>query len=110
MPKISSWRATKRSAEMRSRYRGRATIRWSSHLANGCVPAEPIARPRAAAVSRTFLRSERSWSPASSTSPHGFVAISSTDSMSSGLISPSSRSTFAAPASSSRDSIALTSA
>src|ERR1700683_3138229 len=35
-PKISSWRATNASAEIRSRYRGRAAIRWSSHSAHGC--------------------------------------------------------------------------
>ena len=45
MPKMSSWRATKRSASMRSRYRGRWEIRWSSHFENGWVPADPIPRP-----------------------------------------------------------------
>ena len=70
-------------------------------MAKGCVPADPIARLRCAAVSRTWRRSERSWMPASTVLLHGRVAISSTDSMSSGLISP-------AGASSSSDSIALT--
>ena len=60
MPKISSWRATNRNAEIRSRYRGRATIRWSSHIANGCVPAEPMARCLDAATSATWTRSDRS--------------------------------------------------
>src|SRR3954471_11428318 len=71
-------------------------------MANGCVPAEPIVSPRLAALSRTWRRNERSCSPASTVFRHGLVAISSTDSMSSGLISP-------CVASSSRDSIALTS-
>ena len=66
--------------------------------------------PRLEAVSRTLRRSAWIWSPASATVAQGFVAISRTDSMSSGLMSPSSRSAFAAPWSSSSDSIALTSA
>src|SRR4051794_31327377 len=44
-------------------------MRWSSHIAKGCVPAEPIARPRAAAVSRTCARSARSCRPAWAVSP-----------------------------------------
>ena len=76
-------------------------MRWSSHIANGWVPAEPIARPRFAAVSRTCVRSARSWRPASAVSGAGSVAISSTDSISSGLIWPSG-------ASSRSDSTALT--
>ena len=78
-------------------------MRWSSHIANGCVPAEPMHSPRPEAVSRTWWRSARSWRPASAVFASGVVEISSTDSMSSGLISPSG-------ASSSSDSIALTSA
>ena len=53
------------------------------------VPAEPIARPFEFAVSWTLRRSSRSWSPASRVFLHGVVEISSTDSMSSGLTSPS---------------------
>ena len=61
-------------------------------MANGCVPAEPIASPLAFAVRQTRRRRARSWSPASRVFAHGFVEISSTDSMSSGLISPSAPS------------------
>jgi hypothetical protein len=67
-------------------------------------------RPSPAAVVRTWWRSARSWPPASTVLAHGFVAISSTDSMSSGLMSPVSGLPFVAPLSASRDSIALTSA
>ena len=77
-------------------------MRWSSHIANGWVPAAPIASPLAAAVWITWRRSARSCSPASAVFAHGSVEISSTDSISSGLISP-------AGAGSSIDSIALTS-
>ena len=67
-------------------------MRWSSHFANGWVPADPIARPRLSAVVWTRLRSSRSWMPASRVLRHGSVAISQTDSISSGLtalVSPS---------------------
>src|SRR5215207_5347197 len=64
-------------------------MRWSSHIANGCVPADAIVRLRRAAFSRTSERRLRSWAPASCVFLHGSVAISRTDSMSSGLISPS---------------------
>src|SRR5919197_64193 len=65
-------------------------MRWSSHIAKGCVPAEPIVYPREAAFSRTAARSPRSCSAASAVVRHGWVATSSTDSCSSGLISPPS--------------------
>ena len=40
----------------------RATIRWSSHIANGCVPAEPIVSPRfGGGLRMTCARSARSW-------------------------------------------------
>src|SRR5437588_119322 len=71
-------------------------------MANGWVPAAPMASPLVAAVWITWRRSERSCSPASAVFPHGWVEISSTDSISSGLISP-------VVAGSSSDSIALTS-
>src|SRR4051795_5096074 len=76
-------------------------MRWSSHIANGCVPAEPIRSPLPAAMSLTWRRRSISWRPQWSRSPQGSVAISRTDSMSSGLIDPSG-------ASSRSDSIALT--
>ena len=76
-------------------------MRWSSHMAKGCVPAEPIARPRARAVAITWSRRPRNCTPASRVLRAGLVEISSTDSMSSGLISPSG-------ASSRSSSIALT--
>src|ERR687890_508709 len=40
-------------------------MRWSSHIANGWVPAEPMARPLSAAASRTWARSATSCWPAS---------------------------------------------
>src|SRR4051812_35637934 len=75
----------------------------SSHIANGCVPADPIRRPRRPAASATPRRSaRRSW-PAARAFGCGVVAISRTDSSSSGLtLSPS-------PYSSSTVSIALVS-
>src|SRR3954469_15240566 len=76
-------------------------MRWSSHIANGCVPAEPIRSPLAAAMSLTWRRRLISWRAQCSRLRHGSVAISRTDSMSSGLIAPSG-----APSRS--DSIALT--
>ena len=66
------------------------------------MPADPIAIPLAAAVAATWLRSARSCSPASVVFAHGSVETSSTDSISSGLISPDG-------AGSSMLSIALTS-
>src|SRR3954471_11621038 len=76
-------------------------MRWSSHSAKGCVPAEPMRRPFSAAMSRTWRRRLPSWRAHSPMSRHGSVAISRTDSMSSGLMKPS-------VASASSDSIALT--
>src|SRR3954468_4954220 len=70
-------------------------------MANGWVPAEPIRIPCSAAMSRTWRRSSASWMAASSRVGHGSVAISRTDSMSSGLIVPRG-------ASASSDSTALT--
>ena len=67
-------------------------MRWSSHMANGSVPAAPMARPFSSATSRTSRRRPRSCSPASAVVRHGWVAISSTDSISSGLTSPVSSS------------------
>lgn len=52
------------------------------------MPAEPIARPCSEAVPITWARSARSWPPACAMLAQGSVAISSTDSISSGLISP----------------------
>ena len=52
------------------------------------MPAEPIAIPFEIAVAHTCWRSARSCSPASGTVAHGSVETSSTDSISSGLISP----------------------
>ena len=63
-------------------------MRWSSHIANGCVPAEPIVSPGCGG-SFDLRRSSRSWSPASARSGTGVVAISQTDSISSGFTSPS---------------------
>ena len=71
-------------------------MRWSSHIANGCVPAEPMHRPlRSArlgdlAAQRAQLRARLAGVLAR------LVAISSTDSMSSGLISPSGDSSSSA--------------
>src|SRR3954452_19460575 len=76
-------------------------MRWSSHIANGCVPAEPIRSPLPAAMSLTWRRRLMSWRAQCSRLRHGSVAISRTDSISSGLIEPSG-------ASSRSDSIALT--
>jgi hypothetical protein len=70
-------------------------------MANGCVPAEPMVSPRRSAAVRAWARRARSCSPVCAASDAGFVAISSTDSCSSGLISPSSWSSIS-------DSIALT--
>src|SRR3954452_10081817 len=70
-------------------------------MANGCVPAEPMARPFSAAASRTWARREISCWPASTALRQGSVAISRTDSMSSGLIAPMGVSTRS-------DSMALT--
>src|SRR3954447_16460514 len=70
-------------------------------MAHGRVSAGPSRIPCSAAMSRTWRRRLASWMAASSRSLHGSVAISSTDSMSSGLIEPSG-------ASSRSDSIALT--
>ena len=67
-------------------------MRWSSHIAKGWVPAAPIASPLSRAVSHTRARRSRSWRPASTVSRQGVVAISSTDSISSGLTSPVSSS------------------
>ncbi len=67
-------------------------MRWSSHIANGWVPAAPVASPLPSATSRTTRRRPRSWLPASAVLRHGSVAISSTDSISSGLTSPVSSS------------------
>ena len=72
-------------------------------MANGWVPAEPMRSPLLAAVSVTRRRSALSCAPASVTSAQGAVQISSTDSISSGLISPASS---CAGESSSSDSIA----
>src|SRR4051795_3442402 len=79
-------------------------MRWSSHIANGWVPADPMVKPRAAAFSRTAERRPRSCSAASAVWRHGSGATSSTASCSSGLISPPST-----PGSSSIASIALVS-
>ena len=69
-----------------------ATIRWSSHIANGWVPAEPIVEPLRRRPSRgpggAARAAARRPRPCSA---HGSVEISSTDSMSSGLISPVGR-------------------
>ena len=100
-----SCRATKRSASISSRYRGREDTRWSSHSANGWVPEEPISLSRRPAASATERRSARSCSPAARVSGCGSVAISSTGSSSSGLTWSSSP-----PCSSSTSSIALASA
>src|SRR3954462_6476217 len=70
-------------------------------MANGCVPAEPIRSPLSSAIALTWRRRPMSWRPRAWRSRHGSVAISSTDSMSSGLIAP-------AGAPSRSDSIALT--
>jgi hypothetical protein len=64
-------------------------MRWSSQSANGWVPAEPIARPCCCATWFTVRRRARSWTPASTVLRTGVVAISQTDSISSGLTSPS---------------------
>ena len=64
------------------------------------MPAEPTARPSSAATACTVRRRPRSCAPASATPEHGLVAISQTDSISSGLTSPS------APVSSSASSSA----
>ena len=53
------------------------------------MPAEPTARPSSAATACTVRRRPRSWAPASATPLQGLVAISQTDSISSGLTSPS---------------------
>src|SRR4051812_25817059 len=58
-------------------------------MANGWVPAAPMARPMSEATCCTWRRSARSCMPASRVFWHGVVAISHTDSMSSGLTSPS---------------------
>src|SRR5579859_2015022 len=71
-------------------------------MAKGWVPAAPIVRSFVAAVSSTWRRRERSCPAAWAVFEHGLVEISSTDSISSGLISP-------AGAPSSIVSIALTS-
>src|SRR5215208_3524269 len=84
-PKMISWRATKRRSAISWRYRGREETRWSSHIANGCVPAEPMHRLRRAAASATSLRNCRSSRPAERVSGCGSVAISRTDSSSSSL-------------------------
>src|SRR3954470_5742379 len=70
-------------------------------MANGCVPADPICSPFSAASAPAWRRRSMSWRPQWSRLLHGSVAISRTDSMSSGLIEPSG-------ASSRSDSIALT--
>ena len=81
---------------------GAPTIRWSSHIANGWVPAEPIVRPlRAALLAHLAAQRPQLRRPPRRCSRTASVEISSTDSMSSGLISPSG-------ASSSSASIALT--
>src|SRR3954468_20957109 len=64
-------------------------MRWSSHIANGCVPADAMPSPLSAAASRICERRAMSCWPASTGLQHGSVAISSTDSMSSGLTAPS---------------------
>ena len=74
-------------------------MRWSSHMANGWVPAAPIASPLPSATSRSTRRSPRSCAPASAVLRHGWVAISSTDSINSGLTSPGSWSDGAASSS-----------
>src|SRR3954454_8302106 len=58
-------------------------------MANGWVPAAPMARPMSEATCCTWRRSARSCMPASRVFRHGVVAISHTDSISSGLTSPS---------------------
>ncbi len=63
-------------------------MRWSSQSEKGCVPAAPIRRPRSLAAVATSRRSPASWRPASAVSSQGVVAISQTDSISSGLTSP----------------------
>ena len=71
------------SVAIRSRYRGRATIRWFSHIANGWVPAEADRPSPWMPPSRSPAgEAQRSCSPASAVFWHGSVEISSTDSIS----------------------------
>ena len=85
-----------RRSAARRRGRGsaaRRVIRWSSQRATGCVPAEPMRQALACRRCREPDAAARAAPPpASRMSAHGLVEISSTDSISSGLISPSGES------------------